>query len=31
MDGRPLSAGTDHQIDQDLADLALEIIGILNP
>jgi hypothetical protein len=30
-DGRALSAGDDNQIDQDLADLALEINGLLNP
>lgn len=30
-DGRPLSSGSEHQIDQDLADLAVEINGLLNP
>ena len=30
-DGRPLSAGDDNEIDQDLADLALEINSLLNP
>jgi hypothetical protein len=30
-DGRALSSGTDHQIDQDLADLAVEINSLLNP
>ncbi len=30
-DGRALSAGDENQIDQDLADLALEINNLLNP
>ena len=30
-DGRPLSAGDENQIDQDLADLALEINSLLKP
>ena len=30
-DGRPLSAGDDNRIEQDLADLALEINRLLNP
>jgi hypothetical protein len=30
-DGRPLSCGTDHQINSDLADIAGEVAGILKP
>ncbi len=30
-DGRPLSGGTEHQIDADLANLALEINALLSP
>jgi len=30
-DGRPLSAGDENQIDQDLADLALEVNRLLHP
>lgn len=30
-DGRPLSAGDENQIEQDLTDLSLEINRLLNP